>query len=342
MFKEDYIMKKLSIAIMMLIVTIFITGCGNATQSKDQQKSKTVSIKHTYEFKDKNNDHNRGTIKKETIEVPINPKRVAVMDYGALDTMKSLKLEDKIVAISKGQNSSFLPTNLAEFKDDKYLNLGNPGRPNYDNLAKAKPEVIFASFRQAHTATLDEMKKAAPNAKIIFVSPHYDNYIESVKDNALIIGKIFNKENAVNKINTKLDKKLAETKKVINNDKVLFLNVDDKSIKAFGSSGRFGGFLNEALGIKHADKDMKANSKGAVISYEYLVRKNPDKIFVINRGKNAKTNELPESLNNPVIQDVKAVKNNEITLFEANKWFFNEGGVQATIDQMEDVKKAFK
>jgi iron complex transport system substrate-binding protein len=67
-------MKKLSIAIMILIVTIFITGCGNATQSKDHQKSKTVSIKHTYEFKDKNNDHNRGTIKKETIEVPINPK----------------------------------------------------------------------------------------------------------------------------------------------------------------------------------------------------------------------------------------------------------------------------
>ena len=39
------------------------------------------------------------------------------------------------------------------------MNLGNPGRPNFDQLAKAKPDIIFASFRQAHTKTLDEMKK---------------------------------------------------------------------------------------------------------------------------------------------------------------------------------------
>ena len=55
--------------------------------------------------------------------------------------------------------AAFLPSSLSEFKNDKYTNLGNPGQPNYDNLAKAKPEVIFTSFRQAHTKTLDEIKK---------------------------------------------------------------------------------------------------------------------------------------------------------------------------------------
>ena len=37
-------------------------------------------------------------------------------------------------------------SSLAEFKDDKYSNLGNPGRPNFDQLAKSKPELILASF----------------------------------------------------------------------------------------------------------------------------------------------------------------------------------------------------
>ena len=46
------------------------------------------------------------------------------MDYGALDIMKSLKLQNKIVAISKGQGASFLPKSLNEFKDKKYTNLG--------------------------------------------------------------------------------------------------------------------------------------------------------------------------------------------------------------------------
>ena len=53
---------------------------------------------------DKNKDHNRGKMKTENIKVPVNPKRVAVMDYGALDIMKSLKLQNKIVAISKDLN----------------------------------------------------------------------------------------------------------------------------------------------------------------------------------------------------------------------------------------------
>lgn len=334
--------KNIGFVIFAVAMMLVIAGCGNEQQSTKHQKEKTVSIKHTYEFKEKNKDHNRGTIKSETTDVPINPKRVAVMDYGALDTMKLLHLENHVVAISKGQNSSFLPKNLKEFKDDKYINLGNPGRPKYDNLAKAKPEVIFASFRQAKSSTLDEMKKAAPNAKIIFVSPHYDNYIQSVKDNALIVGKIFNKENTIKKMNNKLDDKVSKTKRVINKDKVLFLNVDDQSIKAFGSSGRFGGFLNESLGIKHADPNMQSNSSGAVVSYEYLVKKNPDKIFVINRGKNATSDVVPETLKNPVIKDVKAVKNNQITLFEANRWFFNEGGIDATMSQLNDVENAFK
>lgn len=52
----------------------------------------------------------------------------------------------------------------------------------------------FASFRQAHTKTIDEMKKAAPNAKILFVSPDNDNYISSIKEHTTLFGKIFKKK----------------------------------------------------------------------------------------------------------------------------------------------------
>ena len=40
------------------------------------------------------------------------------------------------MAIAKGKGAAFLPSSLSEFKNDKYTNLGNPGQPNYDNLAK--------------------------------------------------------------------------------------------------------------------------------------------------------------------------------------------------------------
>lgn len=335
-------MKK--ILFVVLCFAVMLAACGFNSNEKAEKDQKTVSIKQTYEFKDKNKDHNRGKMKTEKIKVPVNPKRVAVMDYGALDIMKSLKLQNKIVAISKGQGASFLPKSLNEFKDRKYTNLGNPGQPDYDALAKAKPDVIFASFRQAHTKTLDEMKKAAPKAKIVFVSPDNDNYIKSIKHNTQNIGKIFNKEQQTDKLISKLDDKVNETKKSINNDRVLFLNVDDKGIKAFADSGRFGGFLNKDLGIKHADPKMKANSSGILVSNEYLEKLNPDKIFVIDRTKDLKQDKqyIPQALKNPVIKNVKAIKQNDVTPFESNAWFFGEGGINLTIEQLNNIQQAYK
>ena len=66
-----------------------------------------MTIKNTYEFKDKNNT-SRET-KTDTVKVPYNPNRVAVLDYGALDVMKQLGLQNKIVSIAKGQGNSFYP-----------------------------------------------------------------------------------------------------------------------------------------------------------------------------------------------------------------------------------------
>lgn len=329
------------IAILFSII-ILLAACGKDSNSKTSSSKDTITVDNTYEFKDKNNTHTKGEMKTEKVKIPVNPDRVAVLDYGALDIMKQMGLEDKIVAIAKGKGAAFLPTSLSEFKNDKYINLGNPGQPNYDSLAKAKPEVIFASFRQAHTKTLDEMKKAAPNAKILFVSPDNDHYIESIKDNTTLFGKIFKKQDVAKDLNEKLSKKVAETKKVINNDTVLFLNVDDKGVKAFGPTGRFGGFLNKDLGIMHADKSMKANSAGNTVTYEYLNKVNPDKLFVIDRTQKGNDKTLPSALNNDVIKNMKAIKHNQVYQFESNAWYFSEGGIQTTIEQLDKIEKAFK
>ncbi|MEJ7517660.1 ABC transporter substrate-binding protein, partial [Staphylococcus pasteuri] len=74
------------------------------------------------------------------------------------------------------------------------------------------------------------------------------------------LGKIFDKKDKAENLNQELKDKVNETKRTINKDKVLLLVVDDKGMKAFGQTGRFGGFLNKDLGIQHADNNMKANS----------------------------------------------------------------------------------
>ncbi|PSC77558.1 transferrin-binding protein, partial [Mammaliicoccus sciuri] len=78
-------------------VLLLLSACSN---SKDKVSHKdTVTIKKTFEYKEKNKDHNRGKKKTETVTIPKNPKKVIVMDYGALDIMKDLKLQKHITAI---------------------------------------------------------------------------------------------------------------------------------------------------------------------------------------------------------------------------------------------------
>lgn len=334
--------KSFKYILLILSVILILSACGKQSDSNSSTSKDTITVKNTYEFKDKNHTHSRGKNKTETVKVPVNPKRVAVLDYGALDIIQQMGLQDKIVSIAKGQGAAFLPSSLSEFKNSKYTNLGNPGRPNYDELAKSKPNVIFASFRQAHTKTIDEMKKAAPNAKILFVSPDNDNYISSIKEHTTLFGKIFKKEEKAKALNHKLSEEVKEAKKVINKDTVLLLNVDDKGISAFGPTGRFGGFLNKDLGINHADPKMKANSAGNIVTNEYLNKINPDKLFVINRTKNADDKTLPSALNNQVIKDMKAIKNHQVYQFETNAWYFSEGGIETTIHQLNKIEKAFK
>lgn len=121
----------------------------------------------------------------------------------------------------------------------------------------------------------------------------------------------------------------------------MFTNVDNKGIKTYRETGRYGRFLNGDLGIKHIDSKIPANSSGQVVSYEYITEKNPDKIFYINRT-DKETKGIPQELKNPVIQNVNAIKNNDILEFDANTWFFGAGGINSTIKQLDDIEKAYK
>ncbi len=62
------------------------------------------------------------------------------------------------------------------------------------------------------------------------MSPDDDRYIESIKENAQNIGKIFDKENETQSLLKKLDQKVKSVKSKVNDDTVMFANVDKKGI----------------------------------------------------------------------------------------------------------------
>ena len=103
------------IAILFTII-VLLSACGKNSTSESSSSSKdTITVENTYEFKDKNNTHTKGEMKTEKVKVPVNPDRV-VLDYGALDIMKQMGLEDKIVAIAKGKGLLSYPLPFQNLK----------------------------------------------------------------------------------------------------------------------------------------------------------------------------------------------------------------------------------
>ena len=236
-------MKK-TVLYLVLAVMFLLAACGN-NSDKEQSKSETkgskdtVKIENNYKMRGEKKDGSDAKKVKETVEVPKNPKNAVVLDYGALDVMKEMGLSDKVKALPKGEGGKSLPNFLESFKDDKYTNVGNLKEVNFDKIAATEPEVIFISGRTANQKNLDEFKKAAPKAKIVYVGADEKNLIGSMKQNTENIGKIYDKEDKAKELNKDLDNKIASMKdKTKNfNKTVMYLLVNEGELSTFGPKG---------------------------------------------------------------------------------------------------------
>lgn len=59
--------------------------------------------------------------------------------------------------------------------------MGELGKPNYNTVAKQKPDLIIFSGRTASKQVLEELKIAAPNAKLLYIGTDDEQTLSSIK-----------------------------------------------------------------------------------------------------------------------------------------------------------------
>ncbi|GGB11774.1 siderophore ABC transporter substrate-binding protein [Macrococcus hajekii] len=342
-------MKKYALLLLTFTFVLILAACGTKQETSESTEEKaagdsTVEITNEFKMMGEKEDGSDAKEVSEKVTVPKNSEKVAVFDYGTLTTMKELGLSDHVVGLPKGEGNRSVPEFLSDFKDDKYANLGSLKEPNFEKLAELNPEVILISGRQATAKVMDEMKKAAPDAKIVYMGTNDTAYIDSVKANTENLGKMFDKEQETTKLIKDLDDKVAEVKKMTadSDDKGLFVLANEGELSVFGKGGRFG-FIHDVLGVKEADKNIKAEGHGQVVNYEYFNKTNPDIIYAMDRGVAVGgKSSSKQALSNEVIKEVNAIKNNKIIELDPYLWYFSGGGVTTTIKQIEEVEKGYK
>ncbi|MFN2746647.1 MULTISPECIES: siderophore ABC transporter substrate-binding protein [unclassified Bacillus (in: firmicutes)] len=312
-------MKKLSLLLMALVTVLVIAACGSQSADSGAKKGETVTIKHA----------------SGSTDVPKNPKKVVVFNFGVLDTLDELGLSDRVVGLPKQS----LPAYLKKYNENKYESVGGLKEPDFEKIAELEPDLIIIEGRQSEQ--YDEFKKIAPT---IDIQLDQKNYMKSFKENTENIGKIFGKEDAVKDELARIDSQAEKVNKLAKEKggKGLVVLTSDKQISAYGSGSRFG-LIHDVLGVEPADQDIKVSLHGQSVSSEYISEKNPDYLFVIDRSAAiGEKGTAKEVIENEIVKSTNAYKNGHITYLDPGYWYLSGGGLESVSEMVKEVENGLK
>lgn len=266
--------------------------------------------------------------------VPQNPKRVVVLDYAAADIIRELGEKDKIVGISKGMR---MPSYLAEFQTgEQYANVGTLPEPAFEKINELNPDLIIASGRQEKL--LDRLNGIAP---VLFLKPDYNNHYDSIVQSVLNLGKVFDKEALAQQKVATLEQQISALADKVKGKNALVVLVNESNISAYGDTSRYA-LVYQKFGFSPADKAIKSSTHGMKVGFEYIAEKNPDYLLVVDRTAaiTEKANNAQQTLDNAIIKQTNAYKNQHIIYLNAENWYLAFGGLESTAIMVKELTDA--
>ena len=313
-------MKKKIITILstVMLLAVGVVGCAdNSQQAQNEVETENKTIIVT----DRNGE----------VEVPVNPKNVVVLDYGSLDIMTKLGVEP--VALPK----SNLPDYLAQYKDEKYLDLGSLKEFDLEKVNAAEPDLIIIEGRQE--SYYEDLKKIAP---VLYLGTLDNDIFASTENNAKILGEIFEKEEGTTSELESLNKRIDAIKAKVEENKSIALMAmfNEGSLSVYGLGSRYD-MLYSKFGFKVVDESIESSNHGQGISFEYIKEQDPDYLFVLDRGAiTGAQASAKEAIENELIKTTKAYKDGKITYVDPQAWYVGGSGLMAIDAIISDVEKA--
>lgn len=263
--------------------------------------------------------------------IKAKPQRVVIFDYGLLDIAQELDVN--VVGVIK----YLLPDFLAEYKKDKYGDVGTFFEANFEAIFELEPDLILISGRQSRI--YNDLNKIAPT---IYLNAWGPTYFEDLETNATVMGQIFGKETYVEKRLKGISEDVKDLKEEVGGRRGIVLATNGPDLAVYGAESRFDQVYS-SFGFVPADKDIPASTHGNKVSFEYLYEINPDYIFVLDKSQlGGDKKSAKEVLNNDIMKKVSATKNDNITILNLPAWYLATGGFDATDLIIEDIKGSIK
>lgn len=255
------------------------------------------------------------------VEVPTNPKRVAVLGIYPLPSMLTVYLDscDSIVAMEPGSMNAAKNGILSQLYPDITnitTDIMDGDDVNIESLLALKPDVVF--YNASDTQDLEKLGNAGLTAVAFSATKWKFNCTETFNEWMNLLDQIYpehagNREELIKKYSTDTYNKIQDTvKNVEEKQKVLFLFQYDENTMITSSSKFFGQWWCDAVGAVNVAQDVPAEKTNAVITMEQVYEWDPD-VIVITNFTQAKPDDL---YNNAIGSDdwsnVSAVKNKRV------------------------------
>jgi len=294
---------------------MIMAGCQKQTSAATDSKEKTIEIVDST---------------KQKVTVPVNAKKIVVFDSSLLDTVDALGEGDKVIGVPVKN----LPTYLKQYGDRE--SVGGVKEPDLEKINALKPDLILIASRQADFK--DELAKIAPT---VYLATDTKDSWNSAQKNIETLASLFGKESEakekIAKIETSID--VLKAKDQALNARSLVVMTNENSLSAFGPGSRYG-IVYDTFGLTPVDETLEPSTHGSSISYEYLLEKNPDYIFVVDRTKAIGGDQSTTNLaDNALVKQTNAGKNQHVITLDPQVWYLAGSGLESLPIMIDEVSK---
>ena len=273
---------------------------------------------------------------KETadLEVPYNPERIAILDMASLDILDALGVGDRVV----GTADTSLEY-LQDYINDDIANLGTIKEADLEAVMACEPDVIFIGGRLS--SSYDALSEIAP---VVYLATDVEiGVVESVRKNATTIASMFGLEDKVEELMTDFSARIDELKTVSEGKTAIVGMCTSGSFNVLGNDGRCS-IIGVEVGFENigVDADIDTSTHGNEASFEVIVEKNPDYIFVMDRDAAIGTDGAQlakDIMENELVMGTDAyINGNLIYLEHPAVWYTAEGGITALDIMLSDLE----
>lgn len=328
-------MRKLTGVLLAGAMAVSLAACGQA-----EEKSNTSKKAETEQTKEQTPENVmiksfNGNKEEVNLEVPYDPERIAVLDMASLDILDNLGMGDRVV----GSASTSLEYLTDYVDNEEVANLGTIKEADLEAVMECDPDVIFIGGRLA--SSYDALSEIAP---VVFLSTDSElGIVKSVTKNAETIASMFGLEDEVSKKTEGFGERIKALKKTAEGKTALVGMTTSGSFNLMGNDGRCS-IVGREVGFENLTAAESTSTHGNEASFETVVEKNPDYIFVMDRDSaigadGAQT--AKEIVENELVMGTDAYKNGRIIYLEHPAvWYTAEGGITALNIMLSDLENA--